>query len=149
MASVGALLGPRKTIEETLESAESETHRLRKDLCGGPKVTVAHVTSRDQHPRSGSLTTGGQDRGGRFRQGTGAIGIACSEMVSRGLESSGRGTAAETDGQFDQFGGGDRITLDVDRRGGDVQRDQRVGVGARYGKRHVSGPLLRRRLEIC
>jgi APA family basic amino acid/polyamine antiporter len=32
MASVGALLGPRKTIEETLESAESETHRLRRDL---------------------------------------------------------------------------------------------------------------------
>ena len=32
MASVGALLGPRKTIEETLESAEIETHRLRRDL---------------------------------------------------------------------------------------------------------------------
>jgi APA family basic amino acid/polyamine antiporter len=32
MAGVGTLLGPRKTIEETLESTESETHRLRRDL---------------------------------------------------------------------------------------------------------------------
>jgi APA family basic amino acid/polyamine antiporter len=32
MAGVGALLGPRKTIEETLESTEIETHRLRRDL---------------------------------------------------------------------------------------------------------------------
>jgi APA family basic amino acid/polyamine antiporter len=32
MAGVGAILGPRKTIEETLESTEVETHRLRRDL---------------------------------------------------------------------------------------------------------------------
>jgi basic amino acid/polyamine antiporter, APA family len=32
MASGAALLGPRKTIEETLESTEIETHRLRRDL---------------------------------------------------------------------------------------------------------------------
>jgi APA family basic amino acid/polyamine antiporter len=32
MASVGGVLGPRKTIEETLESTEIETHRLRRDL---------------------------------------------------------------------------------------------------------------------
>jgi APA family basic amino acid/polyamine antiporter len=32
MASVGGVLGPRKTIEETLASTEIETHRLRRDL---------------------------------------------------------------------------------------------------------------------
>jgi basic amino acid/polyamine antiporter, APA family len=32
MASMGAVLGPRKTIDETLESTEIETHRLRRDL---------------------------------------------------------------------------------------------------------------------
>jgi basic amino acid/polyamine antiporter, APA family len=32
MASVGGVLGPRKTIEETLDATEVETHRLRRDL---------------------------------------------------------------------------------------------------------------------
>ncbi|HUR84979.1 MAG TPA: amino acid permease [Solirubrobacteraceae bacterium] len=32
MATMGALLGPRKSIEETLESTEMESHRLRRDL---------------------------------------------------------------------------------------------------------------------
>ncbi len=32
MATMGALLGPTKSIEETLESTEMESHRLRRDL---------------------------------------------------------------------------------------------------------------------
>jgi len=59
MASVGGVLGPRKTIEETLESTETETHRLRR----GPRRAGHPRAGGRRHHRRWDLRPRGRGRG--------------------------------------------------------------------------------------